>query len=148
MKVGICSLGCKVNIYESELVTNILKDNNYEIVDFEDKADIYIINTCSVTNESDKKSRKMINRAKKNNPNAIIVVMGCYSQVNSEDIDVDIVLGNKDKSKILEIIEDYIKNNERLSEKSKELNPLEWTKLMNNYKNTAEEIVLNEYVFI
>lgn len=67
MKVGICSLGCKVNIYESELVTNILKNNNYEIVDFEDKADIYIINTCSVTNESDKKSRKMINRAKKNN---------------------------------------------------------------------------------
>ena len=68
MKVGICSLGCKVNIYESELVTNILKNNNYTVVDFEDKADIYIINTCSVTNESDKKSRKMINRAKKNNP--------------------------------------------------------------------------------
>ena len=113
MKVGICSLGCKVNIYESELVTNILKDNNYEIVDFEDKADIYIINTCSVTNESDKKSRKMINRAKKNNPNAIIVVMGCYSQVNAEDIDVDIVLGNKDKSKIVEIIEDYIKTKEK-----------------------------------
>ena len=109
MKVGICSLGCKVNIYESELVTNILKNNNYTVVDFEDKADIYIINTCSVTNESDKKSRKMINRAKKNNPAAIIIVMGCYSQVNAEDIDVDIVLGNKDKSKIVEIIEEYIK---------------------------------------
>lgn len=113
MKVGICSLGCKVNIYESELVTNILKNNNYEIVDFEDKADIYIINTCSVTNESDKKSRKMINRAKKNNPSAIIVVMGCYSQVNADDIDVDIVLGNKDKSKIVEIIEDYIETKEK-----------------------------------
>lgn len=113
MKVGICSLGCKVNIYESELVTNILKNNNYEIVDFEDKADIYIINTCSVTNESDKKSRKMINRAKKNNPAAIIIVMGCYSQVNAEDIDVDIVLGNKDKSKIVQIIEEYIKTKQR-----------------------------------
>lgn len=113
MKVGICSLGCKVNIYESELVTNILKNNNYEIVDFEDKADIYIINTCSVTNESDKKSRKMINRAKKNNPNAIIIVMGCYSQVNSQDIDVDIVLGNRDKSKIVEIIEEYLKTKEK-----------------------------------
>ena len=113
MKVGICSLGCKVNIYESELVTNILKNNNYEIVDFEDKADIYIINTCSVTNESDKKSRKMINRAKKNNPSAIIVVMGCYSQVNADDIDVDIVLGNKDKSRIVEIIEDYIETKEK-----------------------------------
>lgn len=113
MKVGICSLGCKVNIYESELVTNILKNNNYIVVDFEDKADIYIINTCSVTNESDKKSRKMINRAKKNNPAAIIIVMGCYSQVNAEDIDVDIVLGNKDKSKIVEIIEEYIKTKQK-----------------------------------
>lgn len=113
MKVGICSLGCKVNIYESELVTNILKNNNYTVVDFEDKADIYIINTCSVTNESDKKSRKMINRAKKNNPAAIIIVMGCYSQVNVEDIDVDIVLGNKDKSKIVEIIEEYIKTKQK-----------------------------------
>lgn len=113
MKVGICSLGCKVNIYESELVTNILKNNNYTVVDFEDKADIYIINTCSVTNESDKKSRKMINRAKKNNPAAIIIVMGCYSQVNAEDIDVDIVLGNKDKSKIVQIIEEYIKTKQR-----------------------------------
>ena len=110
MKVGICSLGCKVNIYESELVTNILKNNNYTVVDFEDKADI---NTCSVTNESDKKSRKMINRAKKNNPAAIIIVMGCYSQVNAEDIDVDIVLGNKDKSKIVEIIEEYIKTKQK-----------------------------------
>ena len=113
MKVGICSLGCKVNIYESELVTNILKNNNYTVVYFEDKADIYIINTCSVTNESDKKSRKMINRAKKNNPAAIIIVMGCYSQVNAEDIDVDIVLGNKDKSKIVEIIEEYIKTKQK-----------------------------------
>ena len=113
MKVGICSLGCKVNIYESELVTNILKNNNYTVVDFEDKADIYIINTCSVTNESDKKSRKMINRAKKNNPAAIIIVMGCYSQVNAADIDVDIVLGNKDKSKIVEIIEEYIKTKQK-----------------------------------
>lgn len=113
MKVGICSLGCKVNIYESELVTNLLKNNNYQIVDFEDKADIYIINTCSVTNESDKKSRKMINRAKRNNPNAIIIVMGCYSQVNAKDIDVDIVLGNKDKSKIVEIIKDYIETKEK-----------------------------------
>ena len=113
MKVGICSLGCKVNIYESELVTNILKNNNYTVVDFEDKADIYIINTCSVTNESDKKSRKMINRAKKNNPEAIIIVMGCYSQVNAEDIDVDIVLGNRDKSKIVEIIEEYTKTKQK-----------------------------------
>ena len=101
MKVGLCSLGCKVNIYESEFVINLLKDNGYEIVDFNDKADIYIINTCSVTNESDKKSRKMINRAKRNNKDAIIIVMGCYSQAKYSEIDADIVLGNKDKSRII-----------------------------------------------
>lgn len=109
MKVGICSLGCKVNIYESEYVTNLLKENGYQIVDFSDKADIYIINTCSVTNESDKKSRKMINRAKKNNKDAIVIVMGCYSQAKPEEINGDIILGNKDKSKIIELIEEYQK---------------------------------------
>ena len=112
MKVGICSLGCKVNIYESEVVTDLLKKGGYEIVPFEDKADIYIINTCSVTNESDKKSRKVINRAKKNNSEAIIVVMGCYSQVSSDDIEADIILGNKDKSKIVEILNDFIRDRE------------------------------------
>ena len=113
MKVGICSLGCKVNIYESEVVINLLKDHGYQIVDFDSVADIYIINTCSVTNESDKKSRKMINRAKRKNKDAIVIVMGCYSQVNSNSIDADIVLGNKDKSRIIEIIEDYQKNKEK-----------------------------------
>lgn len=112
MKVGICSLGCKVNIYESEFIEGLLKENGYTIVDFEDKADIYIINTCSVTNESDKKSRKMINRAKRNNENAIIVVMGCYSQVSPDEIEADIILGNKDKSKIVEILDEYKKNHE------------------------------------
>ena len=108
MRVGICSLGCKVNIYESEYVEDILKKNNYEIVSFETKADIYIINTCSVTNEADKKSRKMISRARRMNKDAIVIVMGCYSQVKSEEIDADIVIGNKDKSKIVEYIEEYL----------------------------------------
>lgn len=128
MKVGICSLGCKVNIYESEFVTNLLKENNYEIVDFEEKADIYIINTCSVTNESDKKSRKMINRAKKNNKDAIIVVMGCYSQVNSDDVDADIVLGNKDKSKIIELLNEVITNKTK-QKKIYDLSKVEFEKM-------------------
>lgn len=113
MTVGICSLGCKVNIYEAEYVINLLKQNNYTIVDFEDKADIYIINTCSVTNESDKKSRKMINRARKNNSGAIIIVMGCYSQVKPEEINADIIIGNKDKSKIIDLIEEYKETKEK-----------------------------------
>lgn len=114
MKASLCSLGCKVNIYEAEYVTNLLKEHGYEIVDFEDKADIYIINTCSVTNESDKKSRKMISRAKRNNSAAIIVVMGCYSQVSPDEINADIILGNKDKSKIVELIDEYKKNKEEI----------------------------------
>ncbi len=113
MKVGICSLGCKVNIYESEVVTSLLKDHGYQIVPFDDNADIYIINTCSVTNESDKKSRKMISRAKRNNRDAIVIVMGCYSQVSSDDIEADIVIGNKDKSRIIELIETYLKEREK-----------------------------------
>ena len=112
MKVGICSLGCKVNIYESEFMISSLKERGYTIINFEDKADIYIINTCSVTNESDKKSRKMINRAKKNNKDAIIIVTGCYSQTNADNIEANIILGKKDKSKIVEIIEEYKKTKE------------------------------------
>ena len=114
MKVAIYSLGCKVNIYESEYVTSILKDNNYEIASFDEQADIYIINTCTVTNESDKKSRKIINQARRKNKDAIIIVMGCYAQIKHNEIDADIVLGNKDKSKIVEIIEEYLKNKNKI----------------------------------
>lgn len=109
MKVAIYSLGCKVNIYESEYVENLLKNNGFDIVDFNDKsADIYIINTCSVTNEADRKSRQIINRARRDNKDAIIVVMGCYSQVNSDKIDADIIIGNKDKSFIVDMINEFI----------------------------------------
>jgi len=110
MRVGICSLGCRVNIYESEFVESLFRNHGYEIVGFDEIADIYVINTCSVTNEADKKSRKMINQAKRRNRDAIIVVMGCYSQVKSEEIEADIVIGNKDKSLIVSYIEDYIEN--------------------------------------
>jgi len=108
MRVGIYSLGCKVNIYESEYVERLLKNNGFTIVSFDSEADIYIINTCSVTNEADRKSRQIISRARKNNSNAVIVVMGCYSQVKSNDIDADIVIGNKDKSKIVDLINEYV----------------------------------------
>lgn len=114
MKVGICSLGCKVNIYESEYVEGLLRKAGYEIVPFEEKADIYIINTCSVTNESDRKSRKMINQAKRRNEEAIIVVMGCYSQLKSAEVKADIILGNKDKSKIVEYLDECIEKKRQL----------------------------------
>lgn len=115
MKACIYSLGCRVNIYESEYVEVLLKSNGFEIVDFNSgDASIYIINTCSVTNEADRKSRQIINRAKRNNPDAIVVVMGCYSQVNSDKIDADIVIGNKDKSKIVKLINEAIESKRRI----------------------------------
>lgn len=110
MKVGILSLGCKVNMYESEFVSNLLSKAGYEISSFNDVCDIYIINTCTVTNTSDIKSRKMIRKAIKKNPNAIVIAMGCFIEAN-KDVDIpglDIIIGNKDKSKIVEIIDEYI----------------------------------------
>ena len=115
MKVAFYSLGCKVNAYEIEFLINEFRKKDYEIVDFTDKADIYVINTCTVTNTSDQKSRKVIRNACKNK-DAIIVVMGCYSQIKPEivnDIDgVSIVVGNKDKNKVVELVESYMKDKE------------------------------------
>ena len=109
MKVGIYTLGCKVNTYESEYVISELQKNNYEICNFDDICDIYIINTCTVTNTSDIKSKKIIRQARKRNKDAIIIAMGCYVQANLKlkMDDVDILIGNKDKSKIIDIIEEY-----------------------------------------
>ena len=116
MKVGIYTLGCKVNTYESEYLYNLFKKNNYEIVDFNDKADIYVINTCTVTNNSDSKSKKMIRQAIKRNPNACVVAMGCFIAANPDiEIDgLDIILGNKDKSKIVELLDEYFERKEIL----------------------------------
>ena len=115
MTVAFYNLGCKVNAYETEYLINEFKKKNYEIVDFNEEADIYIINTCTVTNTSDQKSRKIIRSACKNK-NAVVVVMGCYSQIKPDvvkDIEgVSIVLGNKDKNKVIELVEAYINDRE------------------------------------
>jgi threonylcarbamoyladenosine tRNA methylthiotransferase MtaB len=109
MKAAFYTLGCKVNIYETEYVINQFQKKGYKIVNFNKKADIYIINTCCVTNISESKSRKVIRQAIRRNPQAIIVVMGCYSQLKSNEIEqingVDIIIGTKDKSKILDYVE-------------------------------------------
>ena len=115
MKVSVYTLGCKVNTYESEYVINEFKKKGYEIVPFDEEADIYVINTCTVTNNSDQKSRKIIRSACKNK-NKVVVVMGCYSQIKPDvvrDIEgVSIVLGNKDKNKVVELVEAYLKDKE------------------------------------
>lgn len=114
--VGVLTLGCKVNTYESEYVINELQKAGYEIKDFSDICDVYIVNTCTVTNNSDSKSRKMIRGAIKKNPNACVVAMGCFIAANPDySIDgLDIVIGNKDKSKIIELLDEYFKNKEVL----------------------------------
>lgn len=119
MKVGFYSLGCKVNAYETEYVINEFKKRGYEIVSFDDYADIYVVNTCSVTNASDVKSRKILRSACHKNKNAIVVAMGCSVQKNSkviEDIDgVSIIIGNKDKNKVVDLVEEYMRNNEKIN---------------------------------
>ena len=110
-KVALHNLGCKVNAYETEAMQELLEQNGYEIVPFQEGADIYIINTCTVTNMADRKSRQMIHRAKKMNPDAIVVAAGCYvqAQENSDKIDecIDIVIGNNKKQNLIEILEEY-----------------------------------------
>ena len=112
--VGVMTLGCKVNTYESEYVINELKKAGYEIKDFDDICDVYIINTCTVTNNSDSKSRKMIRQAIRRNPNACVVAMGCFIAANPDiSIDgLDIIIGNKDKAKIVNLLDEYFKNKE------------------------------------
>lgn len=107
--VAFYTLGCKVNQYETEAISEQFADKGYTVVPFSDKADFYIINTCSVTSMSDRKSRQIIRRAKHTNPDAVIAVMGCYSQTAPDDVlDIDgvnIVLGTKDKASVLNLIE-------------------------------------------
>ena len=88
-KAALHNLGCKVNAYETEAMTQLLKENGYEIVPFSDKADVYIVNTCSVTNIADRKSRQMLHKAKGNNPDAVVVAAGCYVQTAMEKIKED-----------------------------------------------------------
>ena len=116
MKAAVLSLGCKVNTYESEFVISKLKDAGYEIGDFNDICDVYIINTCTVTNTADTKSKKMIRNAIKKNPQACVVAMGCFIAANQDyNIEgLDIIVGNKDKSRIVELIDEYMKKKEQI----------------------------------
>ena len=108
-KVALHNLGCKVNAYEIEAMQQLLEENGYTIVPFEEKADIYIVNTCTVTNMADRKSRQMLHRAKKRNPDAVIVAAGCYVQEKGNQADgcIDIIVGNNKKKDIAAILDQY-----------------------------------------
>ena len=108
------NLGCKVNSYETEAMQQLLEEAGYEIVPFHEKADVYIINTCSVTNIADRKSRQMLHRAKKQNPDAVVVAAGCYVQAAAEelkaDLAVDVIIGNNKKKDLVPILAEYFKD--------------------------------------
>ena len=114
MKIAFHTLGCKVNQYETEAMIRDFRGEGYEIVDEKDVADVYVINTCTVTAMADKKSRQFVRRMKKQNPDSIVVVAGCYSQINPDaaaDVDgVDIITGTSEKNRIPEYVEQFRKN--------------------------------------
>lgn len=108
-KAALHNLGCKVNGYETEAMQEMLTKHGYEIVPFQEKADLYIVNTCTVTNMADRKSRQMLHRARKKNPEAVVVACGCYVQAKQGELDesVDIVIGNNRKKDLIEILKSY-----------------------------------------
>lgn len=112
-KVALHNLGCKVNAYETEAMQQMLEAAGYEIVPFEEGADVYVINTCTVTNIADRKSRQMLHKAKKMNPDAIVVAAGCYVQTDTKkaeaDASIDIILGNNRKQDLVAVLEEYQK---------------------------------------
>ena len=119
-KVALHNLGCKVNAYEIEAMQQLLEEAGYEIVPFEPGADIYVINTCSVTNIADRKSRQMLHKAKKMNPDAIVVAAGCYVQADTKkaeaDTSIDIIIGNNKKQELIPILESYRTGHQKTTE--------------------------------
>ncbi len=123
-KAALHNLGCKVNAYETEAMQELLVRNGYEIVPFQEKADIYIINTCTVTNMADRKSRQMLHRARKQNPEALVVACGCYVQAKEGEQEecVDVVIGNNRKKDLIEILEGFESGKKRLEKEILDIN--------------------------
>lgn len=142
-KAALHNLGCKVNAYETEAMQQILEQAGYEIVPFQERADVYVINTCSVTNMADRKSRQMLHKAKKTNPEAIVIAAGCYVQTKEDeaalDESIDIVIGNNKKHMLLDAIEAYEKKRqENEAEKVNEVVDI------NHVKQDYEELHLEK----
>ncbi|WP_352419849.1 tRNA (N(6)-L-threonylcarbamoyladenosine(37)-C(2))-methylthiotransferase MtaB [Proteiniborus sp.] len=118
-KVAFHTLGCKVNQYETEAMAELFKNNGYDIVEEDENADVYVINTCTVTNLGDRKSRQFIRRAKNRNPDSVIAVVGCYAQASPEEVisikEVDIVIGTKDRDRIVELSQQVKENRRKIN---------------------------------
>lgn len=141
-KVALHNLGCKVNAYEVEAMQQLLEQAGYEIVPFQPGADVYVINTCTVTNIADRKSRQMLHKAKKMNPDAIVVATGCYAQTDTgkleEDSAVDLILGNNQKKNIVEALLEYEQEHEKTAHVIKINQTKEYEELSIGY--TAEHV--------
>ncbi len=121
MRIALHNLGCKVNSYEFDIMLQRFQDEGYQIVGFDEEADIYLVNTCSVTNIADRKSRQMLHRAKNKNPDAVVVAVGCYVQTDEgrlkDDLSVDLAVGNNRKKDIVDIVKDYLVKREKADER-------------------------------
>lgn len=148
MKFCIYTLGCKVNTYESNVMSERLKSEGFQEVDTKEKCDICIINTCTVTNTSDQKSMKTIRHARKNHPNAIIAVVGCLAQIKQEELltidGVSIVLGNKGKSRISEYIKTYLKEHKPIVDVTDIMNTEFETMKLNNFNRTRAFVKIQD----
>jgi threonylcarbamoyladenosine tRNA methylthiotransferase MtaB len=137
-KVALFTLGCRVNSYETEAMAESFMKKGFTVVDFDEFADVYVINTCTVTNMGDKKSRQMIRKTKKINPNAVVVAAGCYAQVSPDEVSsiegVDVVVGTADKGKIADYVEDFLREGQQI-------------KRINNIMSVREfeELEIDEY---
>lgn len=137
IKIALHSLGCKVNAYETEVMEQKLIDSGFEIVPFSEKADVYIINTCSVTSIADRKSRQMLHRAKKMNPDSVVVAAGCYTETADESIindeAIDIIVGNNKKKDIVEIVNTFLRERKKID-----------ARIDINHTNEYEEMTLEQ----
>ena len=138
-KAALHNLGCKVNAYETEAMQQLLEEAGYEIVSFHEKADVYVINTCSVTNMADRKSRQMLHRAKKMNPDAAVVAAGCYVQTKEEeakqDLAIDILIGNNQKNELVHRLDEFFAEREEADSENAE------KESDTNHQNKVEAVV-------
>ena len=138
-KAALHNLGCKVNAYETEAMQQLLEEAGYEIVSFHEKADVYVINTCSVTNMADRKSRQMLHRAKKMNPDAAVVAAGCYVQTKEEeakqDLAIDILIGNNQKNELVHRLDEFFAEREEADAENAE------KESDTNHQNKVEAVV-------
>ena len=142
------NLGCKVNAYETEAMQQMLEEAGYEIVSFTEKADVYVINTCSVTNMADRKSRQMLHRAKHKNPDAVIVAAGCYVQTKEDeamaDEAIDIIIGNNKKHELLERLEEFFSRREELAQEEFANLKIDAVIDINGEKQEYEELFMDQ----